>query len=797
MTGLGLAFLALFASAASSQGVDEYSAAVSPTTITVGAGGTFTVTLTNSGSSGSMGSANVTVNGGFTSISAGTPTTPGWSANLAGNVVQLRSAAGSEIGPGSNVSVAITATAPTTTGSHTWTTDAKPTNDFSGTAELTLSGSDPAVTVTPGPLDHFTFASIVDQVAGTAFNVTATAYDAFDNVKTDYTGGATLSGNLGEAPDGTDPTYGSFGTWIAGVASASVTAFKAETGRNVTATDTDSGKTGTSNNFTVAPGPLDHFTIANIADQVAGTAFNATATAYDEWDNIKTNYAGGATLSGNLNLAPDTTAPIYGSFGTWTAGVASASVTAFKAESGRNVTATDGGATGTSNNFTVAPGPLDHFTIANIVDQVAGTAFNVTATAFDEWDNVKTNYGGGATLSGNLSNSFRGCGAGNASPCSALYGSFGTWTSGVASASVTAFKAETGRNVTATDSGKTGTSNNFSVGPNVHATPPTRFSQQPTLTQVNIVITPAVEVTVEDFWGNPRQGDTVSLAIGTNPSGGTLSGMIPQTTNSSGIATFANLSIGPAAAVGVGYTLVATVNPPAPTISVISDAFDIANQVTPCSGSCTATGTTGSVTSTVTASRLGGGAFASRLGPAASSALGPSRLGVTIAGSIDIPAGVCGTGSTPFTQYGEGFASTSVKSPGNQPSFKIVAVLDKEVVRTKPGNPGATKWDICLGAINVLNPPVGLPNGYQPPPSDCDQPSVDVSWRTKDGSCAIFSDGYFWGLLATYQSKVKACPTNPGSGLFPGALSKMKDNAGDLVITSCAPYSYDEKGGFG
>ena len=75
--------------------------------------------------------------------------------------------------------------------------------------------------------------------------------------------------------------------------------------------------------------------------------------------------------------------------------------------------------------------------------------------------------------------------------------------------------------VTATDGTSTGASNLFDVGPNVHTVPPTRFSQQPTLVQFNVSITPAVQVTVEDFWGNPRQGDTVTITIGTNPSGGT------------------------------------------------------------------------------------------------------------------------------------------------------------------------------------------------------------------------------------------------------------------------------------
>ena len=111
---------------------------------------------------------------------------------------------------------------------------------------------------------------------------------------------------------------------LARIASASVTAYKAESGRTVTATDGSAA--GTSNSFTVAPGPLDKFTIASIAGQIAGTAFTVTATAYDEWDNVKTDYEGGATVGG-LNSAPSGTPPTYGAFGDWASGVATASVT--------------------------------------------------------------------------------------------------------------------------------------------------------------------------------------------------------------------------------------------------------------------------------------------------------------------------------------------------------------------------------------------------------------------------------------------------------------------------------------
>ena len=61
----------------------------------------------------------------------------------------------------------------------------------------------------------------------------------------------------------------------------------------------------------------------------------------------------------------------------------------------------------------------------------------------------------------------------------------------------------------------------------------------------------------------------------------------------------------------------------------------------------------------------------------------------------------------------------------------------------------------------------------------------------------MLNGGYYWGLVADYPSKVKNCPTAPGSNRFPGVLSKKKTNAGDVVITFCVPYPWDEKGGFG
>src|SRR2546423_357637 len=69
-------------------------------------------------------------------------------------------------------------------------------------------------------------------------------------------------------------------------------------------------------------------------------------------------------------------------------------------------------------------------------------------------------------------------------------------------------------------------------------------------------ITPAVQVTAQDAQGNTATEFTgnVTVAIGTNPASGTLTGTATVAA-SAGVATFANLAIDK---VGTGYTLTAT-----------------------------------------------------------------------------------------------------------------------------------------------------------------------------------------------------------------------------------------------
>lgn len=106
--------------------------------------------------------------------------------------------------------------------------------------------------------------------------------------------------------------------------------------------------------------------------------------------------------------------------------------------------------------------------------------------------------------------------------------------------------------ITATSEGKNGTATIT-----VHAGTATRLTVvvQPTTTGAGVPIAPAVQVNAQDAFGNTATSYTanVTIAIGTNPVGGTLSGTTTRAAVA-GVATFGNLSLDKA---GTGYTLTA------------------------------------------------------------------------------------------------------------------------------------------------------------------------------------------------------------------------------------------------
>src|SRR5206468_410573 len=127
----------------------------------------------------------------------------------------------------------------------------------------------------------------------------------------------------------------------------------------------------------------------------------------------KTDYNNGAALSNDMSgtskgcLGPSdpcTPETVFNNLVThFAAGVAAVDATGYTAESARHLTITDGTVAASSNAFTVGPAALASFDWNHVNDQIAGAAFSQTATAYDRFGNVKTNYSGGALLSNDMS----------------------------------------------------------------------------------------------------------------------------------------------------------------------------------------------------------------------------------------------------------------------------------------------------------------------------------------------------------------------------------------------------------
>lgn len=278
---------------------------------------------------------------------------------------------------------------PVASGSFTagiWTGTVEVTQTYSGDV-ITVTengrmaeGSSNSFDVTASDIDHFTINNISSpQTAGNSFSITISAKDAENNTVTDFTGTANLSEATGTiSPKVTD-------SFKQGVWTGTVTITETETGNTITVSS--SGKSGTSNSFTVNAAALDHFTLEAInSPQTAGETFSISITAEDEYGNQVTSF------SDRVDLTDDTGTIDPGTSGRFSAGSWSGNVSITQSENDVQITATGSGKTGESNKFNVQANDLDHFEVAPISTQAAGETFSITVTALDEFDNLVTDF---------------------------------------------------------------------------------------------------------------------------------------------------------------------------------------------------------------------------------------------------------------------------------------------------------------------------------------------------------------------------------------------------------------------
>ncbi len=288
-------------------------------------------------------------------------------------------------------------------GSHTFSVTLETAGTQSITAADTvnsaLGANQTGITVQAGAAQSFTVAGFpTTPTAGTAYNVTVTAFDAFDNIATGYTGKAVFSSSDGHAV--LPPNSYTFTGADAGSHTFSVVLETAGSQSITVADATTSSIAGSESNIVVQAAAAKTLTASGFpSSPVAGTAYNIVISAYDAYGNVATGYRGSVKLSSSDGHA--VLAAAY-TFTGADAGVHSLSVT-LETAGPQSITATDKlttSLTASDQAITVQAATARTFTVTGFpTNPIAGTVNDVTVTAFDAYNNVATSYKGTVALS--------------------------------------------------------------------------------------------------------------------------------------------------------------------------------------------------------------------------------------------------------------------------------------------------------------------------------------------------------------------------------------------------------------
>ena len=294
-----------------------------------------------------------------------------------------------------------------------------------------FSGQTQVLFTLPGELDHIVVTpGSASVVSGATQQFVAQGYDFNDNPIPNLpvtwsvgSGGGTILGSGLFTAGSTPGTYNN--TIVASVGTI----------------------TGNASVTVVSPS-LDHFTFQTISSpQYVGAPINVTVTARDASGNPFTGYTGTATLGASAGTV---TPAVTGNFsgGTWTG-----SITLDQVGASVSLTASAGGANGTSNTFAVQAAPtVDHFTIQTISSpQTINSPFQITITARDSAGNALPVYAGIPSLSTSVG--------------TIMPGGTGAFTGGTWVGTVTLNQLAEDVTISVSDGDATGTSNSFAVQP--------------------------------------------------------------------------------------------------------------------------------------------------------------------------------------------------------------------------------------------------------------------------------------------------------------------------------------------
>jgi hypothetical protein len=264
------------------------------------------------------------------------------------------------------------------------------------TVDASVSGTENIV-VTPGWAVRFTATPLAATVAGVSQGTTVTAYDAFGNVSTVYTGTVAVSG--------TDPqakSYYAFNATDAGVHTIPVVLKTAGT-QSVTIQDLINPVVSvTLSGIQVTSAVATSILTTALIGTTAGVSQSFTVTVKDAFGNAATGYRGTLTFSSSDTLA---VLPAAYTFAAADAGVHAFSM-AFKTSGGQSITVTDAANAGNlaftnfQKDIPIVAGTVVGLSARAPSNVTASVAFNLVVSAVDAFGNVVSNYRGNIHFTG-------------------------------------------------------------------------------------------------------------------------------------------------------------------------------------------------------------------------------------------------------------------------------------------------------------------------------------------------------------------------------------------------------------
>jgi hypothetical protein len=256
----------------------------------------------------------------------------------------------------------------------------------------TITGSETAITVNSAAAARYTVAAVTSTVAGSSFSLTVTAFDAYGNVATGYTG--TIHFASGDVQAVLPGNY-TFTATDAGVHTFTGVALKTAGSRTVAATDIATSTVTGSATVTVTPAAASSIRATAVGSTTAGSSFSVTLTVLDAYGNVATGYTGTVRFtSGDAKAV----LPADYTFTATDAGVHTFTGVVLKTAGSQSITATDtvtGTITGKAT-VSVTAAAAATYSVTSVANSTAGSSFSVTVTALDAYGNVATGYQGAA-----------------------------------------------------------------------------------------------------------------------------------------------------------------------------------------------------------------------------------------------------------------------------------------------------------------------------------------------------------------------------------------------------------------